>query len=431
MEIKNVLIFPAGGENAINIHDSLKYNLHFNLFGASSVEDYGVELYKKENYCISNFYINDENFIDNFNSLLNKFKIDFIIPTHDTIALFLMENEDKINAKIVCSPLETTLVANNKKKIFEYLNGKDYCPKIYACADEVEYYPVFLKPNIGAGGKGTMLVKDKATLNNVLNLYNDMVINEYLPGEELTVDCFTDRNRNLKFIGPRTRERITIGISFKSQKVDLTPEIENIAIDLNSTFRFRGAWFFQVKKDNNGKFKIMEFSVRQAGTMALYRELGINFAALSLFDFMNIDVDILYNDLNIQLSRRLSNSYSLDYNYNCVYIDFDDTLIINNKVNSVAMRFLYQCLNENKKIFLLTKHTTNIYDDLKKYHIDSNIFNKIYILADEESKANYINDKQSIFIDNYYKERKEIKNKLDIPVFDVDAIECLIDYSEV
>ena len=216
MKKYNVLIFPAGGENAINIHDSLKYNIHFNLFGASSLVDYGKELYPKSNYCIENLYISDENFINRFNCLINKFQIDLIIPTHDTIALFLMENEKNINAKIVCSPLETTRIAHSKKLIFDNLKNKFYCPKIYNNIDEVKDYPVFLKPNIGAGGKGTYLAKDYEELSLKLSSNNDLVICENLPGDEITVDCFTNFKRQLLFVGPRTRKRFAIGISFES-----------------------------------------------------------------------------------------------------------------------------------------------------------------------------------------------------------------------
>ena len=65
MNKANVLIFPAGGENAINIYDSLKYNLHFELFGATSKKDYSVDLYKKENFYLGDLYINDSNLITN------------------------------------------------------------------------------------------------------------------------------------------------------------------------------------------------------------------------------------------------------------------------------------------------------------------------------------------------------------------------------
>ena len=56
---------------------------------------------------------------------------------------------------------------------------------------------------------------------------------------------------------------------------------------------------------------------------------------------------------------------------------------------------------------------------------------KIYLLEENERKIDYIDYNNAIFIDNYYIERKEVFDKYKIPVFDVDAIECLIDYSEV
>lgn len=430
MNKKNVLIFPAGGENAVNIYDSLKYNLHFELFGATSKKDYSLELYKNDHYYCGNLLISNNNFISEFNNVLSKFKIDYIIPTHDVIALYLMENESKINAKIVCSPLETARIANSKKLIFEHIKGKFYCPIIYDNVEKINKYPVFIKPDIGAGGKGATIVNSVEQLNTILKTSNNMVICQYLPGNELTVDCFTDRKGQLLFIGPRTRDRITMGISFNSKKVPLTNEIEQIANDLNNLFKFRGAWFFQVKQDYDGNYKLMEFSVRMAGTMALYRELGINFALLSLFDAMNMDIKLLYSDLNIELSRRLQNSYTIDYYYENVYIDFDDTIIVQNKVNTIAMQFIYQCINKNKKIILLSKHSTDLLLDLKKFHIDKSIFNEIIHLKETENKTDFIKANNSIFIDNYFKEREEVQRLKKIPVFDVDAIESLIDYSD-
>ena len=431
MDKINVLIFPSGGENAINIYDSLKYNLHFELFGATSVDDYSKYIYKQNNFSFDNYYISNDDFIDKFNKMLNDFSINYIIPTHDTIALYLIENQNNINAKVICSPLETTRIAHSKKQIFEELKNKAYCPKIFASIEEIDKYPVFLKPDVGAGAKGTFLAKNKVEVDKFIDRNKNMVISEYLPGEELTVDCFTNNKGNLIFVGPRTRERITMGISFTSNTVKLDTEIEQIANDLNSTFKFNGAWFFQVKKDISNKYKIMEFSVRQAGTMALYRELGVNFAALSIFDAMGMDVNVLYNDYNLTLDRRLKNAYKFDYDFDKVYIDFDDTIIVKNKINTVAMTFLYQCINKNKKIYLITKHEGNIKEELKKYKIDIGIFDEIILLKENEKKSDFIDNKNSIFIDNYYLERKLVYENNNIPVFDVDAIECLIDYSEL
>ena len=38
----------------------------------------------------------------------------------------------------------------------------------------------------------------------------------------------------------------------------------------------------------------------------------------------------------------------------------------------------------------------------------------------------FINPEGAIFIDNWYKEREEVKEKFNIPVFDVDTVSSLI-----
>ena len=160
--------------------------------------------------------------------------------------------------------------------------------------------------------------------------------------------------------------------------------------------------------------------------MALYRQLGINFAALSLFDFMGYDIKVLKNDFSIKLDRYYKSCYKTDIDYKNIYLDFDDTLIVNNKVNLTLIQLIYQWKNEKKSIFLLTKHETDIYDDLKKFKIDKNLFDEIISVPLTENKSKYIKKRKAIFIDNYYFERESVLKNKKIPVFDVDAIECLI-----
>lgn len=426
----NVLIFPCGGENAINIFDSLKYNIHFNLYGASQKKDYASSIYPKDRIRIGSYSIKDSNFVLNLNKLIKEWNIDLLIPTHDEVAEVLMKNEKRIKTNIVCSNYNVTKIANNKYKQMKSLNDASYIPKIYNNKKDV-VLPVFVKPYIGAGGKKTKLITTQKELEEFWMQKKNFLVSEYLPGDEITVDCFSNYKGQLIFIGPRTRERITMGISFESSRIECTKEIENIALDLNERFKFNGAWFFQLKKNKDNEYRLMEFSVRQAGTMALYRQIGINFALLSLFNALKIDTKIIFNDYGIKLNRRLSNSYTIDLDYDTVYIDFDDTIIVNNKINKICILFLYQCIEKGKKIVLLSKHDTDIYQDLKKYKICKDIFDEIKVLNNTEDKYKYISVKKSIFIDNYFADRLVVHEKCKIPVFDVDAIEALIDTKEI
>src|SRR5204863_4782695 len=109
---------------------------------------------------------------------------------------------------------------------------------------------------------------------------------EYLPGDEITVDCFSDRNRNLIWIGARTRERVKAGITMRSTFLKLTPDIDAIARKLNDGLTLRGPWFFQLRADRNHEWKLLETSCRVAGAMAAQRAKGINLPLMAVQDYL-------------------------------------------------------------------------------------------------------------------------------------------------
>jgi hypothetical protein len=63
---------------------------------------------------------------------------------------------------------------------------------------------------------------------------------------------------------------------------------------------------------------------------------------------------------------------------------------------------------------------------LRSRGIAESLFERIIHISDSESKWQFISPSDAIFIDNYWFDRREVKEKLGIPVFDVDAIECLL-----
>ena len=91
--------------------------------------------------------------------------------------------------------------------------------------------------------------------------------------------------------------------------------------------------------------------------------------------------------------------------------------------------FLYQCLNNNKEIILITKHENKINETLINLKISDKLFDEIIEVGSSDFKYKYMdNIKKSIFIDNSFAERKLVMEKLNIPSFDVSNIECLIDW---
>ncbi|WP_424648691.1 ATP-grasp domain-containing protein [Castellaniella sp.] len=411
----------------MEIYNSLKYSHHLDVYGASGKKDHASFIYPDEKYIEDKcFYIGRDDFIERLNEHLKSRHIEFIYPTHDSVALFLAENSEALAAKVIGSCAETNRVARSKCLTYRQFSSHGFCPIVYDRPDMVFSYPVFLKPDEGQGGKGAFRVDSRAELDFYLDRFPDLLITEYLPGDELSVDCFTDFRGDLLFIGPRTRERVQMGISFRTSKVDLSDEIKDIAYAINNSLRLNGAWFFQVKKDFSDRYKLLEFAPRQASTMGLYRHTGVNFALLSFFNACGMPINILCNDYYVELDRCLHNRFRADIVYDKVYIDLDETIIDGRYVHDRVMAFIYQCRNQKKQIILITKHRYDLSETLRRSCISKSLFSKIIHLEDAENKWEYIDPVGSIFIDNYWHDRQLVHDALGIPVFDVDAVECLL-----
>ena len=140
------------------------------------------------------------------------------------------------------------------------------------------------------------------------------------------------------------------------------------------------------------------------------------------------NVYILNNDYNILLDRSFISRFKIDINYDTLYVDFDDTIIVKDKVNEILIMLLYQMRNKRKKIILLTKHSKDIYESLKKYNISTLLFDKIIHIDQAHKKSDHIQHGNAIFIDDSFAERKDVKEKCGIPVFDLDMVESLLDW---
>lgn len=418
----NVLIFPAGTEIGLEINKSLAYCKDITLFGASSVKS------NHASYVFSNYFmlpnVDSINFVEELNNTIEKYSIDYIFPAHDDVIFEMSQNRDIIKAKIVCPSRETCHISRFKSLTYDKLDGIVEIPKRYYSIDEVDEYPVFVKPNRGQGSIGARIIQTREKLQEACNKDETLLILDLLTGEEYTVDCFSDREKGLLFASGRNRIRTRNGISMNSATVS-NNEFFEMAEKISNAMNFYGAWFFQVKYSSYGVLKLLEVAPRIPGTMCVSRAKGVNLPLLSIYEQERRDINILTNNIQIEVDRALENRYSFVLDYDSVYVDFDDTIIIKGKVNTKLISFLYGCLNQGKKVILITRHNKNsLYDSLNKYRLRE-LFDEICVVERGQSKASFITDKKSIFIDDSFVERNDV-SKQGIEVFDCSQIEMLI-----
>ena len=165
--------------------------------------------------------------------------------------------------------------------------------------------PYFAKPYKGQGGKGTLKIETWADYD--LACSRSLLIMEYLPGDEYTVDCFTDRRGKLLFCQTRKRIRIKDGIAVETAPGG--PDLTDWAGGISARLSMRGAWFFQVKEDKDGNPRLLEIAPRIAGSSGIWRKCGVNLPKLTAYDALDMDVEIRFEPKNITMSRTLENVF--------------------------------------------------------------------------------------------------------------------------
>lgn len=422
MSKKNILVFPCGSEVALEIYRSLEYSIHFNVIGGNSIDDHGKFVF--ENYIGNIPFVTESSFIESIKEIVVNHKIDAIFPAMDLVVSELKMNEAELGCVVISSNIATTAICLSKSKTYEKFKSLIPVPKVFKTIESIKVYPVFLKPDIGYGSRGILKATNLTEVQNHIVKYPNTLLLEYLPGKEFTIDCFTNFKGELLFVGARERRRISNGISVNTKTMYFDESFHSLAEIININLELNGAWFFQVKKNHRGELVLMEIASRLGGASAVYRAKGINFAMLSLFNAFEIPVSILENGFEVEMDRALDNVFKINLEFNHVYIDLDDTIIVENKVNYKLVAKLYKFINEGKQIHLITKHQFNLTETLNKYKIDK-LFDSITHLKKEDNKFEHMKYTDAIFIDDSFQERKEVLNKLKIQVFSIDQVQVL------
>jgi hypothetical protein len=397
---------------AKEIHDSLIYTKGVNLFGAGFVMPSDIDIdfnYVDYAYLES---LNQDSDFSNLGQILEKFEIDDIFLAHDEW-IYRFRDTNFISGSMICKhPASTIDIASFKSKTYAQLNHLGITPTVYKSIEEVDSFPFVIKPDRGQGSKGFIRIDSAIQFQNIVSdglNSEEMVISEFLPGDEYTVDCFTDINGDLLFSSCRIRSVIGNGLS-STTEISSKPALLDIAIQLNSEFKFTGAWFFQTKNDKDNLPKLLEIGCRVAGASGIQRALGVNLSELWLYMFSGQAITVTKNNLT---PRRIIGSPSqlfLGQDFEQIFVDFDDCLIIKKNLNVELLNFLKAEKLKNVKIFLISRHKGNLKLEVEKLGISS-LFDQIHHILDDSRKSDHFSHSKNIlFIDDSYSERADLKS---------------------
>lgn len=417
-----VLIFPGGTEIGLEINRALRDCKEVELLSAGQSVPSAAEFRFRTHLTLP--LIDRPECADALADAIDAHAIDAVFPAHDDVVLGLARLAPRLNAAVITSPRQTCEICRSKTATYQALASVVPVPRVFTTIEEARF-PLFVKPDRGQGSARARRIDSRQELQLALHLEPDLVASEYLPGEEYTIDCFSDRNAGLLYHSPRVRTRTRAGISMQSRAVH-DPRLSAMAIAIGGRLKLHGAWFFQARIDLHGEPRLLEVAPRISGTMALSRVRGVNFPLLSLFEAAGVALQVSGIDGEIEISRSLDNHYKTNIVYPAVYIDLDDTLILREKVNERLIRFIFQCINRGIPVRLLTRHRGDLPKILQRHRL-AGLFDEIIHVGLDHPKHTMIREPDAIFIDDSFRERYAATQSCGVRSLDPASVECLLD----
>lgn len=198
----NILILSAGTRNKV-----IQY-FKKTLCGIGNVIATDCSYIAPAVYEADKFYkvprMTEYGYIEVILDICKKEKIDGVLSLIDPELSLLAENVEKFKAVgtiVIGSDYELCEMTLNKWEMYKWLCENGYnCAKSYINKEEffddiekgIAKYPVFVKPVCGSASIAISKVYDKETVELLFAHNNNLLIQEFLDGQEIGADCYID-----------------------------------------------------------------------------------------------------------------------------------------------------------------------------------------------------------------------------------------------
>ena len=213
--------------------------------------------------------------------------VDIVLPTVDAELRPLAHARDEFTAAgidLLLAPAAALEVILDKLLLAQHCTGIVRVPRTELFGPAVDpaswTYPVIVKPRTGSGSRGILEV-GSATELAAMERSSALIVQDFLPGEEYSVDVLAGRGGQVIASVPRIRARVDSGVSVGGRTVH-DPEIEEFG---RAVARATGLTYVanvQCRRDQAGCPALLEVNPRVPGTLGLTIASGVDMPRLAL-----------------------------------------------------------------------------------------------------------------------------------------------------
>ena len=332
---KKILITGIGCPGGVSIIQHIKSNIDCEIIGVdSNIEYCSAKKYVDVYYQVPK--AEDKNFLKRIYYIIKKHSITNLISlvtSELNVFSSVKKQLNEKNVKIYISDENSIIVSSNKYLLYERLQKVINLPKyiktdirnVISNLNEFNYpkNEVCFKPLNFDGARGFRVISESNDrLKSVLtekpyNFYItvdelrlllkksefncDVILSEYLPGKEYTVDTFVE-NGKIKSFTIRERLKLKDHISFVG-KTTKNKLIEEQIFKINDCFKFEGSIGYQFKEINKNIPLLLECNPRLQGATIL--------SCKDNFDYIlaNIGISLFRESKEILMMRYFGEVY--------------------------------------------------------------------------------------------------------------------------
>jgi carbamoyl-phosphate synthase large subunit len=216
--------------------------------------------------------------------------VDVILPTVDAELRPLAYARERFRAAgidLLLAPAAALDIILDKLLLAEHCAGVVRVPRTELFGPSVDpaswTYPVVVKPREGSGSRGVVIVGSAAELAERAGLDHSasLIVQEFLPGEEYSVDVLADAEGRVIASVPRLRARVDSGVSVGGRTVH-DPEVEWFGRTVAEATGVTFVANVQCKRDQGGSPALLEVNPRMPGTLGLTIASGVDMPRLAL-----------------------------------------------------------------------------------------------------------------------------------------------------
>lgn len=233
----------------------------------------------------------DPEFVPALLDYCRQHRIDVLVPTVDLELLpiaLAREAFERLGVRLLLASEATLRICLDKHALLTACSSAvqvgDFAILDEAFSPEGWEFPLIAKPRSGSGSRGIVIVHSPEELDPMTR-DGSLLIQEYLPGEEYSVDVLAAGDGRVLAAVPRLRMKVDSGIAVTATTLhDAT--LENAATAVAEHIGLSYTANIQFRRSRSGVPTLLEVNPRFPGTMPLTVKAGVNMPLISLRDVL-------------------------------------------------------------------------------------------------------------------------------------------------